>query len=101
MYSLTQLSVECYARCYGNTHVSLDSVLMCIYTVLKQHMLFLSSSDVVQCSFEKVRNDLNVDIVSRWLRCMNVSLWKTCHLNKQRVRRTDLFEVRGMITEFI
>lgn len=64
-------------------------------------MLFLNSSDVVHCSFEKVRNNLNMDIVSRWLRCVEASLWKKCHLNKQRVRRIKLFEVRGMIKEFI
>lgn len=60
----------------------------------------MKGSDVGCSSFEKVRNDLNMDIASR-LRCVKASLWKTCHLNKQRVGRTNLFEVRGMIEFFI
>jgi len=48
-----------------------------------------------------VKNDLNMDIDSSWLRCVEAALQNTCHLNKQRVRRTDLFEVREMIREFL
>lgn len=100
MCSLAQLSVKCHVWCWGNTCLCLVSGLMCINTVLKQQVVVLKGSDVVRSSFEKVRNDLNVDVASRWLRCVEASLWKTCHLNKQRVGR-NLFEVRGMIEFFI
>lgn len=75
--------------------LSLGSILYC------NNMLYFWTAQILSpATFEKVRNYFNMDIVSRWLRCVEASLWKTCHLNKQRVRRTDLLEVRA-IEKFI
>lgn len=75
--------------------LSLGSILCC------HNMLYFWTAQILStATFDKVRNYFNMDIVSRWLRCVEASLWKTCHLNKQRVRRTDLLEVRA-IEKFI